>query len=101
MILFNWKAQEPSGCWKTDSELVVVWGEFGVLMVSRTVGTWIYRMCTRRVLRPRWLQFIDQAGSMVLLRTQEVGGMRDTSPDIRERRRNLEQLLDNEVPPSY
>lgn len=97
MMMMMWKTieREPTLSWQTTQEFVVVWGEFGTLRVSRAVGSWIADMTGRR-LRPRWIEFVDNAGSLIRLQTTEIQGLYDSTPRQRARQRAHNSALDQE-----
>lgn len=97
MMMMMWKTieREPTRSWRTTQEFVVVWGEFGSLRVSRSVGAWIADVTTRR-WRPRWIEFVDNVGSLIRLQTRQVRGIHDSTPRQRARFRAASRALEQE-----
>jgi hypothetical protein len=97
MLMRLWKTieREPTRSWRTTGEFVVVWGDFGSLRVSRSVGAWIADMTGRRV-RPRWLEFVDSVGSLIRLQTTQILGIYDSTPRQRLRQREHLDMLEGE-----
>ena len=95
MMMWKMIEREPTRSWQTTQEFVVVWGEFGSLRVSRAVGSWIADMTGRR-LRPRWIEFVDNVGSLIRLQTTEIQGIYDSTPRVRARQREHNNALDQE-----
>lgn len=97
VIQMMWRTieREPTRSWQTQEEFVVVWGEFGMLRVSRAVGSWIADMTVRR-MRPRWIEFVDHSGALIRVRTSEVQEIYDSTPRSRAREREHSSALDKE-----
>ena len=74
----------------------MVWGDFGSLRVSRSVGAWIADMTGRR-LRPRWLEFVDNAGSLIRLQPNQIQGIHDSTPRQRALQRAHFKSMDEEA----
>jgi hypothetical protein len=89
--------REPTRQWRATGEFVIVWGEFGAVRVSRTVGAWIADQTSKR-WPPRWLEFVDLAGSLIRLQPREVDGMHDSSPRVRARMKAHRDAMEAEMP---
>lgn len=94
-MIWTTLVREPTGIWQTTDEFVVVWGEFGVVHVSREVGAFIADVTAWRIL-PTWVEFVDAAGALVRLRTRSIEGVWDSTPEVRARARVRGALLEEE-----
>lgn len=82
--LFDEPAERPSA-----GEFFVVAGEFGRVFVTRAVAESL-RATLRRFLVPTWLEFRDQVGSLVRVRSRHVMVIVESTPETRAADRQLD-----------
>ncbi len=88
--LFDEQAECPSA-----GEYFVVAGEFGRVFVTREVAEYL-RECLTRWLVPRWLEFVDQAGSFVRVRSRHVMVIVESTPAQRAADRTFDRARTEE-----
>jgi hypothetical protein len=75
--LFDEPSEHPSA-----GEFFVVAGEFGRVFVTREVAEAL-RATFRRLIVPTWLEFRDQVGSLVRVRSRHVMVIVESTPETR------------------